>query len=113
MTRESHRLRPHPLAWPAIAAIRLYQFTLSPLLGGQCRYEPSCSRYALLAFQTHPPWTAAWLTLRRLGRCHPLGGSGYDPVPVPEPPPTRARTTGPAGTDRGRKRRRCPPVSVD
>ncbi len=78
--------RPRPLvervlAAPFILMIRAYQATLSPLLGGHCRFAPSCSEYALESFRTLPPWRAAWLTLRRLLRCHPLGGSGYDPPP--------------------------------
>jgi len=61
--------------------IRLYQLTVSPLLPPRCRYLPSCSDYAAEAIATHgAPW-GAWLTLRRLLRCHPWGGSGYDPVP--------------------------------
>jgi uncharacterized protein len=67
----------------AIALIRLYQFTLSPLMGGHCRFHPTCSVYAIDAYSTHNPFRASWLTLRRLARCHPLGGHGIDPVPPP------------------------------
>jgi putative membrane protein insertion efficiency factor len=69
-------------AWGPIGLIRLYQWTLSPLLGGQCRFHPTCSRYAEQAFREHGLWRGAWLTVRRLGRCHPLSKGGYDPVPV-------------------------------
>lgn len=65
--------------------IYAYRVTLGPLLGGQCRFLPTCSQYALDAYRAHNPLRATWLTLRRLGRCHPLGGSGYDPVPGPVP----------------------------
>ncbi len=61
--------------------VRGYQLLLSPYLGGTCRYQPSCSRYALDALRRHGALRGGWLTLRRLGRCHPLGGMGYDPVP--------------------------------
>jgi putative membrane protein insertion efficiency factor len=66
-----------------IAPIRLYQWTLSPLLGVNCRYAPSCSAYAAEAITTHGPVKGLWLAARRLARCHPWGGSGYDPVPQP------------------------------
>jgi len=62
--------------------IRAYQLLLSPLLGVNCRYLPSCSDYAQEAIALHGPWRGTWLALKRLGRCHPWGGSGYDPVPV-------------------------------
>jgi putative membrane protein insertion efficiency factor len=68
--------------------IRSYQLTLSPLLqavggpGSGCRFEPSCSHYFLLAVETHGPWRGSWLGLKRIGRCHPWGGSGHDPVPT-------------------------------
>ncbi|HZW06344.1 MAG TPA: membrane protein insertion efficiency factor YidD [Phycisphaerales bacterium] len=65
----------------ALGLIRVYQVTLGPYLGGRCRFYPSCSNYAAEAFCTHPPHKAAWLTTRRLCRCHPLGGSGVDLVP--------------------------------
>jgi len=66
----------------AILLIRLYQATLSPLLGGHCRFHPTCSEYAIEAFRTHNPVRAFFLTARRLLRCHPFGGSGWDPVPA-------------------------------
>ncbi len=69
-----------------LVLIRFYQVSLGPYLGGRCRFHPSCSVYATEAFQTHPPIRALCLTLRRVGRCHPLGGSGFDPVPPPEEP---------------------------
>lgn len=72
------------LAWPFLGAIRLYQWTLSPLMAGHCRFSPTCSEYALEAFRTHRPLRAAMLVAWRLGRCHPLCRGGYDPVPVSE-----------------------------
>lgn len=71
----------NPFRTIAIAGIRTYQMTLGPFLGGRCRYYPSCSEYATQAFTIHPPHRAAWLTVRRLSRCHPFGGNGVDPVP--------------------------------
>lgn len=61
--------------------IRFYQLLVSPLLLPSCRYLPSCSDYAMEAITTHGTARGTWLTLRRLLRCHPWGGSGYDPVP--------------------------------
>jgi uncharacterized protein len=74
------------LSLPFIFLIRAYQVLLGPLLGGHCRFTPTCSHYALEAFRLHNPLRAAWLTIRRLARCHPAGGQGYDPVPLPSPP---------------------------
>jgi putative membrane protein insertion efficiency factor len=65
----------------AIGAIRLYQVALSPFLGPACRYQPTCSEYAAGAVHHHGVLRGGWLALRRIGRCHPLGGAGYDPVP--------------------------------
>jgi putative membrane protein insertion efficiency factor len=65
-----------------IALIRVYQLTLSPFLGGACRFTPSCSAYAREAVDVHGARRGAWLAARRLARCHPLGSSGYDPVPA-------------------------------
>ena len=63
------------------ALIRGYQKIISPLFPGCCRYRPTCSAYAMEALRVHGFFGGSWLTLRRLLRCHPLGGSGYDPVP--------------------------------
>ncbi|HUL83428.1 MAG TPA: membrane protein insertion efficiency factor YidD [Gammaproteobacteria bacterium] len=67
-----------------IGAIKLYRLTLSPWLGRQCRYLPTCSVYAEEAIQRFGAGRGSWLALKRLGRCHPWGGSGYDPVPEAE-----------------------------
>ncbi|MCA9285493.1 MAG: membrane protein insertion efficiency factor YidD [Phycisphaerales bacterium] len=75
--------RPTP-GWTAsalIALVRGYQRILAPLLGGQCRYSPSCSVYAIEALEIHGAWRGTMLAVRRLGRCHPWGGCGDDPVP--------------------------------
>ncbi len=66
--------------------IRVYQVTLSPFLGGHCRYEPTCSMYAIQAVQEHGPWRGSLLSLKRLLRCHPFVKGGYDPVPPRHPP---------------------------
>lgn len=66
---------------PFLLLIYLYRFTLGPLLGGQCRFYPTCSQYALDAYTRHGPIRGSWLTLRRLARCHPFGGRGVDLVP--------------------------------
>lgn len=60
---------------------RGYQLFISPLLPPSCRYTPTCSQYALDALAAHGLLRGGWLTLRRLGRCHPWGGCGHDPVP--------------------------------
>jgi uncharacterized protein len=70
------------------APIRFYRRFLSPLVPPSCRYQPTCSAYALEAIQTHGPVRGLMLALRRLSRCHPIsflgGGSGFDPVPHPK-----------------------------
>jgi hypothetical protein len=71
----------------AIVLIRGYQLLLSPFAGGACRFEPSCSAYALSAVQEHGALAGLWLAIRRVSRCHPWGPSGLDPVP----PRARAR----------------------
>lgn len=69
------------MRWLLILPIRLYQWTLSPFVGFNCRYAPTCSAYAAEAIATHGALRGLWLAARRLLRCHPWGGSGYDPVP--------------------------------
>ena len=61
--------------------IRAYQVTISPFLGGHCRFTPTCSRYALEALEKYGALKGTWLTLKRIGRCHPFCDGGYDPVP--------------------------------
>ena len=62
-------------------SIRVYQAAISPFFPAHCRYWPSCSAYAAEAVRTHGAMTGGWLAVRRIARCHPWGGSGYDPVP--------------------------------
>ena len=71
-------------AAPFIALVRVYQLTLSPWLGANCRFQPTCSAYAIEALETYGLVRGGWLALCRFGRCHPWGGSGYDPVPPRE-----------------------------
>jgi putative membrane protein insertion efficiency factor len=70
-------------AWPFLLAIRVYWFTLSPLIGGQCRFEPTCSRYGAEAYRRYGALRGTLLTARRILRCHPFHPGGYDPVPLP------------------------------
>ena len=69
------------LAWPLIQLVRIYRLAISPWLGGNCRFDPTCSSYAIEALQVHGIFKGTWLAARRIGRCHPCGGSGYDPLP--------------------------------
>jgi hypothetical protein len=64
-----------------IGFVRLYQWTLSPWLGPRCRFEPTCSAYAIEAIRRFGPLRGAWMAGRRILRCHPYGATGYDPVP--------------------------------
>ncbi|HTM99451.1 MAG TPA: membrane protein insertion efficiency factor YidD [Pedobacter sp.] len=70
-----------PFTWLFLAIIRLYQLLLSPLLGASCRFTPTCSQYGVEAIKKHGPFKGGWLTLKRIGSCHPWGRHGHDPVP--------------------------------
>ncbi len=70
-----------PLARLLALPVRGYRLILSPWLGWSCRYQPTCSQYALDALESHGALRGGWLALRRIARCNPWGGSGYDPVP--------------------------------
>lgn len=67
--------------FPFVVLIKFYKLFISPYLPNACRFTPTCSVYALQAFQKYGPFKGLYLTVRRLLRCHPWGGSGYDPVP--------------------------------
>lgn len=69
------------LSFLLIALVRFYQYSISPLFPPSCRYTPTCSQYAIEAIRKHGPLKGTWLAIKRILRCNPWGGSGYDPVP--------------------------------
>jgi len=69
------------LTLPLIALIRLYQMIISPWLGSQCRYTPTCSQYGIEALKKYGPIKGLWLTIKRIARCNPWASHGHDPVP--------------------------------
>ena len=73
-----------------IRLLQLYRYCLSPMLGTNCRFYPSCSCYAQQAIEEHGSVQGCWLTARRLLRCHPWNPGGYDPVPPPHRSPTQS-----------------------
>lgn len=104
----------NPAQFILVAGLRVYRATVSPLLaaltgpGGGCRFQPTCSRYALDAVIQHGALRGCWLALRRVVRCHPWGGCGHDPVPpvaatpahpapLFSPSPAPALDPGPSG----------------
>ena len=76
----------NPAAWFLRALIRVYQWTVAPVIGVNCRYAPSCSEYACEAIGRHGALAGAYLAARRLISCHPWGGSGFEAVPAELPP---------------------------
>lgn len=68
-------------SWVLIKIVRLYQLTLSPFLGQNCRHYPTCSNYTIEAIREWGPIKGVWLGIKRILKCHPWGTSGYDPVP--------------------------------
>ena len=82
-----------------LALIRIYQLTLSSIVGRRCRYLPTCSEYASDAIHRHGAWRGFWLAVARVSRCHPWGGQGFDPVPeVYEGPEWRQKNRGSRGS---------------
>jgi len=69
------------LSLPFIALIKIYQWIISPWMGPKCRFTPTCSQYALEALKKYGLFKGSWLAIKRISRCHPWGGHGYDPVP--------------------------------
>ena len=76
----------NPTTLPLRLLIWAYQWLISPLIPGHCRFLPSCSHYAAEAIDRHGALAGTWLALKRIGRCHPWGAAGYDPVPKIAPP---------------------------
>jgi putative membrane protein insertion efficiency factor len=78
------------MAFALIGPIYAYRYAISPFLGANCRFQPTCSRYAIEALSTHGPFSGGWLALKRLAKCHPIAwlgsAQGYDPVPSICPP---------------------------
>jgi putative membrane protein insertion efficiency factor len=70
-----------PIEWILLALIKIYQITLSPFIGNSCRFTPTCSHYGSEALQKYGALKGGWLMIKRIGRCHPWGAHGYDPVP--------------------------------
>lgn len=68
------------MRWLLIQLVILYRLTLSRFLGGHCRYQPTCSQYAIDALNKYGALRGTWKTIKRLARCHPWGGSGFDPA---------------------------------
>lgn len=64
-----------------IGLVRLYQLVISPWMPSSCRYHPTCSQYSIQAFREHGALKGLWLTIKRIGRCHPWSKGGHDPVP--------------------------------
>jgi putative membrane protein insertion efficiency factor len=81
MLRQAGEFLGSLLRWALLGMIRGYQLTLSHMIPPACRFQPTCSRYAYTAIERHGAIRGSWLAIRRLARCHPFGGSGYDPVP--------------------------------
>ena len=77
----TNHYRPYHPAWWLLGAITLYRRFLSPRLGANCRYLPTCSAYAIEAIDVHGSARGLWLAIRRVGRCHPFHSGGHDPVP--------------------------------
>ena len=70
------------VTYPLILLIRLYQLIVSPMLGSNCRFMPTCSEYALESLKTYGLIKGTYLTIKRIGKCHPWGSNGYDPIPT-------------------------------
>jgi len=79
--KEAYKFFIKLLAVPFILLIKIYQLLISPLFPSSCRYTPTCSQYTMEALKKYGLLKGGWLGIKRISRCHPWGGSGYDPVP--------------------------------
>ena len=70
------------VTYPLILLVRVYQLIVSPMLGSNCRFIPTCSEYALESLKTYGLIKGTYLTIKRIGKCHPWGSNGYDPIPT-------------------------------
>ncbi len=84
-----------PLAHVLKGLVLAYRYSLSALIGNECRFKPTCSEYASDAITAHGAIRGGWLAIRRVARCHPWGGSGWDPVPPADDPPSDPDAAGP------------------
>ena len=82
-----------PAAWLISLPVRFYRIVFSPWVGHNCRFQPTCSAYAMDALERHGAIKGTKLVIRRIGRCHPFGSSGYDPVPGADPAYDAATTS--------------------
>jgi len=70
--------------FPFVVLVRFYQVAISPYTPNSCRYQPTCSHYTVESLKTHGLFKGGWYAIKRIGSCHPWGGSGFDPVPLKE-----------------------------
>lgn len=104
---------PGPVAAVLILLVRAYRRFLSPLLGQQCRFQPTCSAYGLEALQVHGALRGTWLTARRIGRCHPFHPGGHDPVPPKKTSGGPSLQERPAAASSNSGREECGPALAE
>ncbi|NVJ98800.1 MAG: membrane protein insertion efficiency factor YidD [Alphaproteobacteria bacterium] len=92
-----------PLALILHGLVRFYQIAISPFLAPRCRFQPTCSSYALEAVRLHGGLKGGWLAIKRIAKCHPWGGFGYDPVPQSGHPSDEPAVSAPRDRDYGCK----------
>ncbi len=81
MLNKAIQLVRQALVYLLIFPVKIYQWTISPMIGPSCRYTPTCSTYSIEALKKYGPIKGFWLSIKRIASCNPWGGSGYDPVP--------------------------------
>lgn len=86
------KLLKNVFTWILLVPVYFYRLAISPLLPPSCRYTPTCSQYTVEALKKHGPFRGLYLSVKRIVRCNPWGGSGYDPVPEPNPKKKKDKT---------------------